>query len=271
MGKVVNGLLKVEIDTRQFDAAMRDFPKETKKTLRQLLNDEAFEFKAVAPGIIDKHMKVRNKGFVSRAFRVEKAKPSGSVDQMVAVAGSVTIEPSSSHGGFSGWAEQEGEPSPAFMKKRAMRSIGKNARRGSMGALPRKKARLAPGIIVDTDDLFGPTMPTEASRAQVAMLIAAANKEKCEGDGRVILRGGGWTPGLYGIKKIINRPAKKRAPKGKGRKFIKVGILQEFDEDTKVKPVPWVEETSAEVKKKFTQDYIAKHYLAPIFLGLVKK
>jgi hypothetical protein len=121
-------VVKVDMDMRQFKAAMRLLPKETRKVAEKLLNDEAFEFKAVAPRIIGKHMEVRNQGFVSRAFRVEKTKPGQSLGEMEAVAGSVAKEPSAKGGGFSGWAEQEGEPSPAFMKKRHIRSIGKNAR-----------------------------------------------------------------------------------------------------------------------------------------------
>jgi hypothetical protein len=206
---------------------------------------------------------------VSRAFRVEKVKPGQSLDRMEAVAGSVAKEPSAKGGGFSGWAEQEGEPPPAFMKKRHLRSIGKNARGGSMSGLPPKKSRLT-GTIIDMDDLTGPTMPTEASTAQAAIAIAAANQGK---GGTVILRGGGFTPGLYGITHIENRKKKIGAPEGKGKahKFIRVGILQEFDKEIAVKRVPWVEETIKEVQKKFNADYITQHYLAPLFAALGKK
>jgi hypothetical protein len=263
-------VVKVDMDTRAFDAAMRLFPKEARKAAEKLLNDEAFEFKAAAPKIIDKHMVVRNPGFVSRAFRVEKVKPGQSLDRMEAVSGSVAKEPGTKGGGFSGWAEQEGEPSPSFMNKRHLRSIGKNARGGSMSGLPPKKARLT-GTIIDMDDLErGPTMPTDASTAQAAIAIAAANQGK---GGRVILRGGGFTPGLYGITHIENRKKKKGATEGKGKahKFIRVDILQEFDKEISVKRVPWAEETVGEVRKKFTPDYITEHYLFPLFASLGRK
>jgi hypothetical protein len=72
-------------------------------------------------------------------------------------------------------------------------------------------------------------MPTKASRAQAAITMAAAKEGK---KGRVILRGGGFAPGLYGITKINKNPAKKEAPaegKAVSGKFIDVEILQEFD------------------------------------------
>ncbi|MDR2079374.1 MAG: hypothetical protein LBP74_06620 [Treponema sp.] len=233
-------MIKVDMDMRMFKAAMRLMPKEIRKTAQKLLNDEAFEFKAVAPKIIDKHMEVRNQGFVSRAFRVEKVKPGQSVDKMEAVAGSVAKEPSANGGGFSGWAEQEGEPLPAFMKNRHLRSIGKNARGGSMSGLPPKKARLT-GDIIDMGDLErGPTMPTEESTAQAAIAIAAANKGK---GGTVILRGGGFTPGLYGITHVskpgqYKKKIKKTGDKAVKATFIRVEILQGFDEEIAVKRVP---------------------------------
>jgi hypothetical protein len=229
------------------------FFKETCKAFRRLLNDEAFEFKAAAPGVIDKHMEVRNKGFVSRSFLVEKVKPAASPDQMVAVAGSVGKKPTSARGGFSGWVEQEGGPSPAFMNKRPRRSIGKNARGGSMSGLPRKRARLS-GEIIDVDELFGPTMPTEESRAQAAINMTAAEQGK---GGRVILRGGGFTPGLYGIVHA--------------GEFNKVEILQEFGKDINVKRVPWAEETIEEVEKKFTPYYIFANYIAKAVKAAQKK
>jgi hypothetical protein len=262
-------MIKVDMDMRPLKAAMRILPKETRKAVRKLLNDAAFEFKAVAPKVIDKHMEVRNPGFVSRAFRVEKVKPGQPVDRMEAVAGSVAKEPTPKGGGFSGWAEQEGEPPPAFMKKRHLRSIGKNARGGSMSGLPPKKARLT-GDIIDMDDLErGPTMPTDASTAQAAIAIAAANQGL---GGRVILRGGtgtgggksgdrrgkGFRPGLYEITHIDDT-------------FKRVDILQEFDKEIAVKRVPWVEETIEEVQKKFNADYITQRYLVPLFTTLGKK
>jgi hypothetical protein len=273
--------VKAKVDDRVLRALMKAFPKEIKKYGQRLVNDMAFEFKAVAPTIIDKHMEVRNKGLVSRAFRVEKAKPAGSPDKIEASAGSIAIEPTASHGGFSGWAEQEGEPSPAFMKQRPVRSIGKNARGGSMGGLPQKRARLS-GDVIDMDDLFGPTVPTEASRAQLAIWLAA----KTAGTkGRVILRGGtgtgggksggpgkGFRPGLYGITHVpkegqYRKKIKKEGDKALPATFIRVDILQEFDKSIETKRIPWVEETVEEVQKKFTEEYIASRYLAPAILA----
>jgi hypothetical protein len=244
--------IKASVDDRALKALLKNFPKETLKAGQRLVNDMAFEFKAAAPGVIDKHMEVRNKGFVSRAFRVEKAKPAQSLDKVEASAGSVAIEPSAGHGGFSGWAEQEGEPSPAFMKKRPIRSIGKNARGGSMTGLPKKRATLTGDGIIDMDDLFGPTVPTEASRAQLAIWLAAKKAGK---GGRVILRGGtgtgggksggpgkGFRPGLYGITHVpkkgqYRKKIKKEGDEALSARFIRVGILQEFDKSNKTYPL----------------------------------
>jgi hypothetical protein len=73
--------------------------------------------------------------------------------------------------------EQERELSPAFMKQYPIRSIGTNASTGSMGGLPKKRARLT-GDIIDRDDLFGPTVSAEESRNRFAIRLAAKNAGK---------------------------------------------------------------------------------------------
>jgi hypothetical protein len=81
--------IKASVDDRALKALMKAFPKEILKAGQRLVNDMAFEFKAVAPAVIDKHMEVRNKSFVSRKPRW-----------------------------VFGLARAGRGPSPAFMKKR---------------------------------------------------------------------------------------------------------------------------------------------------------
>jgi hypothetical protein len=262
-----DNIFQIKIDDGPFKAIFKQYPAKARWACARLLNDMAFSLKKEAAAVIGKRMNVRNQGFVSRQLRVEKVKSTMSIDNMIATGGSVAIEPSSNHGGFSGWAEQEGEPSPAFMKKRPMRSIGKNARGGSMGALPQKKALLTSVAIIDMDDLLGPTMPSEASRAQAAIAIAAANQGK---KGRVILReGSGFPPGLYGIAHVPKPGQYRKKIKNKGdkalpAKFIKVELLQAFEEDIDTKRIPWMEEAVEKVKADYSPQYIFDHYIAPI-------
>jgi hypothetical protein len=187
--------IKANIEDRTLRALMKAYPEKILKASRQLVNDMAFEFKATATDIIDKHMEVRNKGFVSPAFRM-KSKNRAAIrrDRSLHRIGShrAVLKP----GRVFGLGGAGGGQSPAFMKKRPIRSIGKNARGGSMGGLLQKRARLT-GDIIDMDELLDPTMPADESRTQAAI---AANQGK---KGRVILReGSGFTPDLYGITHI---------------------------------------------------------------------
>jgi hypothetical protein len=59
------------------------------KAFARIVNDMAFSFKDAAPGILAKHFTIRNPGYVSQAFRVEKAKPG---KNPVATVGPITGE-----------------------------------------------------------------------------------------------------------------------------------------------------------------------------------
>lgn len=250
---------------RQWAAALEQFPKEARRQMARMLNDMAFAYKNLATPIINKHMTVRKKSFVSSSFRVQKANPHDSPSRMQALAGSIARDR------FSGWAEQEGG---APTGNRHTRAFKKKARGGSMGKMPKQKARLHQGDIIDAADLSGPTVPTEGSRNQLAIWLAAQKEGK---GGRVILRGSGtgkgggrtgpnrdkeFSSGLYTISHIKPEAASR---------FIRVDQLQEFDTEIVTKRIPWNEEIAAAVRKEFTPEHILNHYIARALLEAAKK
>jgi len=99
--------------TFKFDeSAFQDFSRTLKRMRRRtrvatafMLNEFAFGSREMAlEQVFPQHMTIRNKGFVRRALRVEKAKTSADINAQQSVFGSVGI---SSSPLFSGWQEQQ--------------------------------------------------------------------------------------------------------------------------------------------------------------------
>jgi hypothetical protein len=105
-------------------------------------------FKEIAPIVIAQLKTVRKEAFVKKQIQVEKA----AGNKLEARAGSVAIE-QSSQGAFSGWSEDYGEKPKG---RRVFRSIGKNARGGSMQGKAKQGAWLKKRYsIIHTDDISG--------------------------------------------------------------------------------------------------------------------
>ncbi|MFP3041837.1 hypothetical protein LQZ19_08445 [Treponema primitia] len=248
-------MFRADIDTDKLDTAFRMFPAETQKMTARLLNDMAFAFKEIAPGVIDKHLTVRNKSFVASRFKVQKANPSQKPGDQESIAGSEYIEGDSTHGAFTGWIEQMGGKADIDTGGREHRLIGLNARGGSMTSQAKPKARMggkAGHVKVDSEDLTG--LP-EGSRVQAAINMVFRSQG---GDGRVILSGGGFRRGLYQVKEKKNG----NPPD--------VAILQDFTKPIRPRRFDWRAETAERVRAWFGSDYIFEHYMVTLLSRLWK-
>jgi hypothetical protein len=235
--------LKIGVDTKAVETAFRLFPKSAAKAFARIVNDMAFAFKDAAPGILGKHFTIRNPGYVSQAFRVEKAKPG---KNPVATVGPIVNE--KKYKNFTGWAEALGEP-PRL--KRAKRSIGLNARGGNMKGKPKPGATLDPKRpLVDSRD-----MPLSGSQA-VQAAIQKAVREQGIGARVIIREGAGFPPGLY---EVTDKGGDGLAPE--------VQILQKFGETIVTEKVNWPDETMARIAPWFSPERIFQDYIAPLFTG----
>jgi hypothetical protein len=108
------GMFDVDLTMiRGLEAIYRKTPKFFAKATGDMLNNFAFGTRVEAFYEIASRMTVRNPGFVSSRLQVTKSKRSLPVASQVSFMGSVAINAGKtkstgkSHGGFTGWAEQQ--------------------------------------------------------------------------------------------------------------------------------------------------------------------
>jgi hypothetical protein len=236
--------LKIDIDLKAINTAFKLFPKELKAATARMLNDMAFACREAAFSVIGRHYEVRKRNFVQSRFRVVKANKSDPPSKQVAWWGSIANDR------FTGWAEEVGEGAKTG---RARRVIGAEARDGSMGGIAKKKYRLNQPKILNRADFPG------YARRQTQGAINAAYKQHGIG-ATVILRDGGWLPGLYEVTK---------APYMDGDQQMgpEVRITQLFDQYIAENRFDWREETMNLVKPWFSPERLFQDYIAPLFTG----
>jgi hypothetical protein len=237
---------------KMLKAFVKTYPVEMQRTKNKLLNDMAFAFKEIAPEVIAQLKTVRNEAFVKKQIQVEKA----AGNKPEARAGSVAIEQSSSQGAFSGWSEDYGEKPKG---RRVFRSIGKNARGGSMQSKAKPKAWLKKGYsIIHTDDIQGTSYGPNRLMAAIAYTAKTAgvggqlivSRDMVNKDGGKGLPAELWI--IRSMKGYKGRPKLKLMQRWSGEE-----ITHERDD--------WVGETLARMKTWYPPEDMFERYMAPIF------
>jgi len=257
-------------DLESLKAAFRMFPQEVTRACNRLLGDMAWELKRAVPKVLDSRYSIRKKEFVggNRAVTVKRPKMGTPMGEQEAVAASMRIEGSGA-GLFTGW-EEELTGAPREMRSkggRSHRQIWSNAREGNSVyglALGQYSLRTQSDRLPDSAD-YGLPIP---------QFLAMVAKSDASGRGKKAKHFKQKSYAL-GKNKVFIMEDGERHPRGLyALKDGKVKALQKFDErpvQSDVGVFDWRGEAEAEVKKKFTPEYILAHYVAPAIEALWKK
>jgi hypothetical protein len=200
-----------EMDTssmRQWMEAWKKFPRQSGKWAARMVNDMGFDFKAAFPDVIASHYTVRDRGFLEKIIRIEKARPRS---HMMDIAATVyTWHGQSGESGegdssirFSGF-EEELIGSPSTIARPHHRVITDAGRKGrTMAGKAQGWARMHPGqhipSIIDTE--AGLQNVPEESRFAAMIRMMAEGKIPHSPSNTFILEGPRYKkPGLYRFK-----------------------------------------------------------------------
>ena len=246
---------KASIDMKALSQMLARAPQKTRAGTARLLNDEAFTFKELAPRVLDERYHIRNRGFVSSRFRVEKASPAQDPHAQVARSGSIYSDR------FSGWVEEVTGREPE-----RNRTVGTNARGGVESNIAAQANRLKPGLTFASPDDYD-EIP-ERMRIPAMISILARNPDyTASGKGLFIIAGGNWVPGLYKFKKGQTATWARSKKKGlylkdkrdnKTRKHPEVTRVQTFGEAPAPRRFNWPQQT---INKVFVWFNSKKEYI----------
>ncbi|MFP3041210.1 hypothetical protein LQZ19_05245 [Treponema primitia] len=244
------GMISIDFSGfKQLQKALSEFPREHKRACYRLVNDQAFAYKKFGPPEIDTFSIIRQPGFVSSAFQVEKAKSARSIEDIQAAAGTMGPEAGGRFSAFSGWAELIDS---SIKPPRSDRVIGPAARGGSMSGNVKKSARLIPGKqFPNSRNFSGPSV--KPGKRNVQFMASLAKKHY---RGAFVLESeSGKHAGLYTFSDDWGAEGTYIFPKP-----IR---LQSFGKEIKAKHIDWNESILLKVRAEFTSQKIFDSYIMP--------
>jgi hypothetical protein len=256
---------------QQWLAAWKLWPHESGKWTSRMVNDMAFEFKARFPEVIASRYTIRDRAFIKKTIKIDKARPRSHMADIVATVGTwYGSSGGNSSGGasrrFSGFTEElTGSPSTiAQPHHRVILPAGRKGKTMAGKAEPwaRMMANQKIPSIIDTEAGLQ-NIPEESRFSAMARMM---------GQGRIphspsntfILEGGRYKAGLYRFKGGALPQRGQRASE------LDLEMIQVFVDEPILPPRwDWPEEAAEKVAQKFTAEYIAENYIAKAILGIL--